>query len=93
MRRSHDQAATIEPEDSYSLMLKGFRERNLALQPIIALCDRPTHPAFKAENEKLKLLNSQIKQCYLPKGNPFSVSQNSEVLMVKERAKLKEADR
>ena len=69
-------------------MLKGFRERNLALQPIIALCDRPNHPAFKEENEKMKKMDATLKQCYLPKGNPFSVSQNSEVLMVKERAKL-----
>ena len=52
---------TKEPEDSYSLMLKGFRERNLALQPIIALCDRPNHPAFRDENERVKKLDAQLK--------------------------------
>jgi len=54
------------------------------------LNDQDSYPPFRSENEKLERLKAEDEACFLPKGNPFQVSQNSEVLMIKERAKILE---
>jgi len=51
------------------------------------LNDLESYEPFRSENEKLERLKAEDESCFLPKGNPFQVSQNSEVLMIKERAK------
>ena len=86
-RRTIDKKSNGEPEDSLDIQLRQFGERDLTYQPVFALNDKDDYPPFRSENEKLERLKAEDEACFMGKGNPFQVSQNSEVLMIKERAK------
>jgi len=65
-------------------MLRGFRERDLKNQPVIALNSLPKYKPFVNENERIKKLQGDDDKM-VPSVNPYTVSKNTEVLVIKER--------
>jgi len=66
-------------------MLKQFRQTDLTHVQVTALHDAPGY--FKDEEKRERQQELNEFGCYLPKGNPFNVSGQSDVLLFKERKK------
>tara|TARA_B110000285_G_scaffold214449_1_gene259785 strand:+ start:298 stop:480 length:183 start_codon:yes stop_codon:yes gene_type:complete len=51
----------------------------------MALTDSKDYPPFKKDDEKKRKREARDNGTFVPKGNPYHVSKNSEVILIKER--------
>ena len=65
--------------------MNSFKKRDLSNQTVIALTDGSNYKPFKIEEEKKRVLEERDSGTFVPKGNPYHVSKNSEVILIKDR--------
>lgn len=49
---------------------------------VIALTDGQDYKPFRIEDEKKRVLEERDSGTFIPKGNPYHVSKNSEVILI-----------